>query len=214
MNRVAAEDERRAVELARPIVQELRANGVLVRSIGDFLEQGRDIRPAIPILLRWLPQTTDRGLKEGIVRALTDRRARPVAAKPLIKEYRALDATEDRSLRWVIGNALEAVADELVIEDLLQIVQDRNGGTARQMVVVALGRMKDPRVPAVLMKLVYDPDVIGHAVVALRKLAPPEARDTLLPLRTHENAWVRRTARQALERIDARVSSGDENSGT
>ncbi|HXV03822.1 MAG TPA: hypothetical protein VFP24_09650, partial [Gaiellaceae bacterium] len=45
-------------------------------------------------------------------------------------------------------------------------------GTARQMLCDALKRTKDPRAPDVLIELIDDDDVAGHAILALRLYGP------------------------------------------
>ncbi|MGH3467692.1 MAG: HEAT repeat domain-containing protein, partial [Thermocrispum sp.] len=107
------------------------------------------------------------------------------------------------SLRWAIGNALEVVADDDVFEDLVELARDRRYGRAREMIVVALGNMGDPRAVDVLINLLEDEEVAGHAVVALGKQRAGRARPYVERFLDHPTQWVREAARSALERIDA-----------
>jgi HEAT repeat protein len=75
------------------------------------------------------------------------------------------------------------------------------------MVVLALARTGSPDAPAVLIELLDDEEIAGHAVAALRKLAPTEARPHLEPFLNDARAWVRRNAKAALAKIDKKASA-------
>ncbi len=186
------------------ILAELAAAGYRVRSLADLRHSGVRYREAITVLLDWLPQVTDRRVKEEIVRALTVPWARPAATRPMIDEFRRVDSSVDPTgtgLRWTIGNALEVLADDSSFDELAELVRDRRYGTARQMIVLGLGRSKRPEAVEVLVDLVDDPEVDGQAVKALGRLRAPAARAALESKRDDKRAWVRREARRALERL-------------
>jgi HEAT repeat protein len=70
------------------------------------------------------------------------------------------------------------------------------------MVVLGLGRSKKPEVGGVLIELLDDPIVSGHAIKALRKLKVPEARPGLERMLDDDRAWVRKEAQRALAALD------------
>jgi hypothetical protein len=186
------------------ILAELAEAGYRMRSLAELRHSGARYRGAVPVLLRWLPQVTDRKLKGEIVRALSVPWARPVATGPMIEEFRRADASVDPTgtgLRWTIGNALEVLADDSSFDELAELVRDRRYGKARQMVVLGLGRSKRPEAATVLIGLLDDPEVDGHAVKALGKLRPPAARAALESKSDDKRAWVRREAKKALARL-------------
>lgn len=186
---------------AAPLIAELRAAGHDVERVSELHERRLDYRDALPVLIRWLPAISDRRLKEAVVRALTVPWARPVAAPVLIREFRdADDATG--SYRWAVGNALSVVADDSVLPDIVALATDRRYGKAREMVVLALGNMSDPRAVDALVDLLPDEEVAGHAVMALGKLRAPSARAALEPFLDHPKDWVRQEARKALASLD------------
>ena len=129
------------------------------------------------------------------------------AAGILIGEF---ERAEDASLKWAIGNALSTVATRDVADGLIGLLQDRRHGAAREMLCDALRRTKDPRAPEVLIELVDDDDVGGHAILALRLYGP---RSSLPHLRRAEpkllqvlgdegvSPFTRRQADKALERL-------------
>jgi hypothetical protein len=124
--------------------------------------------------------------------------AKPAAAPVLIEEFKAANDPTGEGLRWAIANGLAVVADDAVFEQLLHLVQDKQYGKAREMLVVALGNMKDPRAVAVLMNLLDDEEVVGHAVMALGKLKAPAARARLTILLQHSKDWVRDEAMKGI----------------
>ncbi|CRK57064.1 hypothetical protein [Alloactinosynnema sp. L-07] len=184
--------------LERPWVDQLREAGYDVDSVWDLFNKKLDYHAAIPMLMEWLPQVTDRRVKESLVRALSVRWAKPQAAPLLISQFRDLDDDAQSGLRWAIGNALEVVADDSVCADLVELARDRRYGKAREMIVIALGKMKKTRPVQVLIELLDDEVVAGHAIVALRKLKAPEASEALEPFLNHPDTWIRNEAKKAL----------------
>jgi hypothetical protein len=73
---------------AAPIIAELREAGFSVESFRELLTKKLDFRAAIPLLLAWLPRVTNADVKESIVRTLSVPFARPIAARPLVEEFR------------------------------------------------------------------------------------------------------------------------------
>jgi hypothetical protein len=203
---VSGDETRRraALEAEAPVLADLAEAGYRFDSLADLRHSRVRYRAAVPVLLRWLPRATNRDVKEDIVRALSVPWARPAAARPLIEEFRRVDATVDpegSGLRWTIGNALEVVGDDSVIDELVGLARDRSYGKARQMVVLGLGKSKDPRAAGVLVELLDDEDVNGQAVKALGKLKAPETRPALEPMLSDPRAWVRREAKKALAKL-------------
>jgi HEAT repeat protein len=128
----------------------------------------------------------------------------------LLEEFRKAD--DPWGLKWAIGNALATLADESLADDLIGLLEDRDHGAGRQMLCEALRRTKDPRAPDVLMKLIPDSDVGGHAIAALRAYGPKtslpyleSARPALEGVLTDEGSsdFAKRGARRSLERLDA-----------
>lgn len=206
--RMAAREKERLARVAEnqkaaaPVVADLVNAGFPVESVWDLVNKRLKYRDAIPILLEWLPSLSNQDVKEQIVRALSVKWAKADAAPLLVREFRRLEDPGGSSLGWAIGNALEVVADDAVFDDLVKIVQDPSHGRARQMVAVALGNMKDPRAVDVLLGLLGDEEVTGHAIMALGKLGAPEARPTIEGYLSHPKSWVRKEAKKALTKID------------
>jgi HEAT repeat protein len=194
--RASAANYAREVE---PVLKDLEASGFGVKTIGELKLSKKEYRSAIPILLYWLPRMSDPQVKEDIVRTLSVPWATPAAAPVLIEEFRKAKSAE---LRWAIANGLAVTADDGVFGDLVQLVQDREYGKAREMLAVALGNMQTPDAVAALMGLLDDDQLVGHAVMALGKLRAPAARLRLKELTQHPVDWIKKEARKALANIN------------
>ncbi len=110
-------------------------------------------------------------------------------------------------LKLAIAQALAVVADDSVCDDIIELAQDHRHGKARQMIVLALGNMKDPRAIETAMQLLNDEVVAGHAIMALGTLKAKCSKDCLKPFLRHRRAWIRREAQKAVQRIDAHATS-------
>ncbi len=187
-----------------PILAELMPLGFVYDSLADLRHSGTRYRDAVPVLLSWLPKVSDLVVKEEIVRALSLPWAKPVAAQPMIAEFRKLSEAADPTgtgLKWAIGNALAVVADDSAFDELADLVRDRCYGPARQMIVLGLGKSRRPEAVDLLLGLLDAPDVEGHVVKALGKLKAPVARSALENKLDADRAWVRFEARKALSKL-------------
>lgn len=197
----AAAERRRAVEA--PVIADLRSEGLELDSLWDLSnDRAGDYSRHLPTLLDWLEKADDHDVKEPIVRALAEPWAKPEASRALVREFEDPQASEQ--YRWVVGNALDTLADEGVLDDMIRLSLDRRYGWARQMVVHALGRMPAPRVLDALESLLEEEDVSGHAVAALARLGSERARPHLERFVGDERAWVRQEARRGLVRLGPR----------
>ena len=191
------------VKAAKPILADLGVIGFRVNSIGELRQSGANYRAAIPTLLQWLPKVSYPPLKEDIVRTLSVPWARPAAAPALIEEFKRADDPAGTGIRWTIANALEVVADEVVFEEIVQLVQNTRYGRAREMLAMALANMENPRAVIVLIDLLGDEEVVGYAVVALGKLRASAALPDIEALTKHPKEWVRQEAKKALASIES-----------
>lgn len=186
------------------LLEELADVGYPVESVADLRSSGSRYRAAVPVLVRWLDLSEDTFEKEEIVRALSVPWARDEALDPLIALFRSVPVTgqENELLRWGIGNALEVLWADSRFDELVALARDESFGKAREMVVLGLGRSKRPEAGRVLIELLDEPVVSGHAVKALRKLKVPEARPHLERMLDDDRAWVRKEAQRALAALD------------
>lgn len=136
--------------------------------------------------------------REGLVRSLTAREARGIAGQALLNEFRR---GAESGYRWVVGNALEVVADPTMLEELLELARDKRYGADRQMVVLALGRIADQKAVDALVEMLDDDVVAGHAAKALGRLRARTARGALERLVERSSGWIRAEARRTLSKL-------------
>ena len=161
-----------------------------------------DYQGAVPVLLGMLPRVSHPHVLESIVRSLSTRHARPVAAVPLITLFK--NTAGDSDLKWAIGNALDVVTTSRHKEVVLEVALDQNHGRSRQMVVERLARISgDPRIVEAMHRLAMDPDVALHAQAGLRRLlGNDEALKFIRPLLGHESEGVRRGATYNVKKLE------------
>ncbi|MDZ8171639.1 HEAT repeat domain-containing protein [Microbacterium xanthum] len=185
------------------ILQDLAALGYAVDSLSSLRMSGVNYRDAVPVLLEHLRKVQDTKVKGEVVRALSVPWARPAATPVLIDEFRHAEDATGLGLRWTVGNALEVVWDDAFYDELVELASDTSFGRAREMIVLGLTRSKNAAADAVLVELMDDSDVGGHAVKALAKIAAKrsvsaDARPGLERKLADGRAWVRAGARRAL----------------
>jgi hypothetical protein len=192
---------------------ELAANGIDTTDLGIFssvVPTTFDYEAAAPILIRWLPRLPDPIEKEVIARSLAGVKSTPPeAARLLIDEFRR-DESETWLQKWAYANTLATIAGPEVADDLIELLHDRRHGRGREMLCDALKRTKDRRAPGVLIELIDDDDVAGHAISALRSYGPKSAGPHLWRARPKLEAVLKRPtasplakkqAQKALERL-------------
>jgi HEAT repeat protein len=203
---------------AEPLLAALEAAGIDAVDFGRFGEAAFttfDFDRAVPILVEWLPLVGDPRVKDAMVRSLAGQRtARGEGARRLISEFSRPEYAEEPSLRWAIGNTLATLAGPADADAIIEILRDRSSGTARQMLCDALSRTKDARRVEVLIDLIDDDTVAGHAILALRRIGrgtipePERARPMLEALLARQSAteFGQRQARAALKSADPPLS--------
>jgi HEAT repeat protein len=200
-----------AVPTPRALLDDLRAVGTEVNDLWALVNTRDPYPDAIPVLMDWLAHLEERGvaihelpkLREGVVRSLTVREARPIAAPLLIDEFRAAADRGDSLLGWEIGNALGVVTDDSCFAEIAELAREPSYGVARQMLAMeALGRMKKPEATTVLLGLLNDAGVNGHAIAGLAKRSDERARPAFEQFLDDERAWVRKEAKKGLARLD------------
>jgi hypothetical protein len=196
------------LQAAVGMLGELHAAGYPVGSLGELRQSGYRYPGAIPVLVRWLPQIADRYVKEDLIRALSIRALSvpwaKAEAEPILQQgFRQLPGEQNLTgtLRWAIGNAPETMTDRSSFDSLADLARDRQFGTAREVIVLALAKTNDPRAVDVLLELLDDPDVVVAALAALGKLKATNARDAIAKLTGHVLSEVAKEAQAALSRI-------------
>jgi HEAT repeat protein len=191
-----------------PLLEQLQALGYDVESPERLPKLGRRYRDAVPVLLDWLPRMTDPAAKKSVVRALSVPWARPEAIDALVREF---EASDDDVYQWAVGNALSVVADDSAFDALARFVRDKRYGKAREMVVVALGKVKNERRAEalhLLTELLDDDELSGHALLGLEKLGDARALPAVERLAESPDRLLRTRAKRAAEKLRAAKDNG------
>ena len=184
----------------KPLADELNALGFQVVTVSDLFNHHYDYRAAIPLLLDWLPGMENDDVRESVVRALSVKWARPVAAPLLIEQFQR---EKPGGVRWAVGNALAVVTDQRHLDDILALTAVKEYGDDRAMLLIALSRIGkgDPRViPAVESALEYR-GMAGTAIRALGVLRAKQAARLISSFLEDNDPWFRNEARKALTKI-------------
>jgi hypothetical protein len=97
------------------LVAQLRARGIDVESVWDFVSTTDAPPDAIPILIAHLSETHHPRVWEGIVRALSTKSARAGAFESL-KRFYLTETVESR--RWLLANAIGEMAKFTEVKEL------------------------------------------------------------------------------------------------
>ena len=181
------------------LLQEVREKGVEINSTNDLIKIDKKYMDLVPILLRHLQETDDEGDKEFLVRCLGVR-GFTEASKLLVKEFHK---SSNSSYKWAIGNTLSIIQDRDILPDLLRIVQEKEHGIARQMIVSGLGAYKNSEnVKSILIELLNDDEVVGHAISAIRKIGDKELIRFVEPFISYKVTWIRNEAKKTVEKFN------------
>jgi HEAT repeat protein len=194
--------QRRVAE--QPILDELSHAGLRYESLDALRTSGTIYRRAIPILISWLGKVESIAIKEALVRTLSVPWAKGLASEILIQEFMAGSNAADDNLRWTIGNALEVLADDGVINEIRRLALDRRYGKSREMLVIALGKFPSKENVEALRQLLSDDEMVGHAVVALGRSGDRSSIRDIEKLLDHPKDWIRAEARKALANYELR----------
>ncbi|MBO0846257.1 MAG: HEAT repeat domain-containing protein [Nocardioides sp.] len=191
------------------IRRDLAEHGVEVTDLADLTQRGGRYSGEIAqVLVGWLPRTMeDPSLQEKVVRQLSVPWARTQALQPMLDLFRTAPGGSPAAdaRRWAVGNGLEVLATDAVFDEMAALAADPAYGRSRQMVVLWLGKSKQHRERAVdvLLGLLDQHDVSGHAVKALAKLKDPRSLDGLRRMTDDSRAWVRNSAKRTIQRLEA-----------
>lgn len=170
-----------------------------------------EYKRCIPIMVDWLKKHPDEKWS-GVVRDLTTTYAKKQAYPFFIEQFKNEYNSDDwLDHKWVLGNALEVFMGDDILPEVLPLVTQKKYKKARRMLVMGLGKIKKPenrnRVIPVLLKLLSETDVVGHAIFALGKLRSQRAKPYLIPFAEYtgkdgvKRYW-KREAINALKKIE------------
>lgn len=180
------------------LLKDLSDLGYVFENINQIKKIGPKDKVVIPVLLRHLQSITDEGDKEFLVRCLTVKGYTEVVPI-LLKEFWE---SNDGLYKWAIGNSLNIIQDRGSLPELVKIARHMEHGDARQMVVLAIGKLGGQKEVPLLLELLQDMDVAGHAISAIGRLKDPTLIPYLEPLVSHDSTWIRNEAKKAIKKLE------------
>ncbi len=191
------------------IVMELRNAGFKVSDLFDLVNFKQTEFGYINILLNLLDsdKISDPIIKDGIIRAVTVRKAKGIAEEKLLEYYQNLKTEKEKELiGWSVGNWFEYLYADTYFDQIKKISTDKNNGMSRQMFVLALGKTKKHKLEAekLLLELTFDKEVILHAIAGLGKLKLGSSIERLSELTTDKNKTIKKEAIKSLKKITAK----------
>lgn len=101
---------------------------------------------------------------------------------------------------WEYGDLLYKIGDFNYLHDYLELVKDKSLGSDRQMLLLLLGKSKNKTVIPVLIELLSDNSVCGHALDALSNFSGNEIEESMLKYSKSDITWVRNIAKRYLDK--------------
>lgn len=151
--------------LQRNFLEEINKSGYNFNSIYDLMLLNEKDKNIVSIFLKYL-KLFELDIKMHLVRFLGVK-GFVGASKFLLEEFHK---TEDFDYRFAIANTLSLIQDENILEDLIEIVENRMYGEARIPIIYRLHKFKNFQLEKVLMKLLNDKEVSEVVEYSLNKL--------------------------------------------
>jgi hypothetical protein len=162
---------------AEPLLMELRAAGFPAYDLHELAHQRLPSKRAAEILVTWLDRVDSPLARTQIAMALTDRKARAVATRPLLDLFAALP--DDAEEKDRVAAALGTLARDDHFTEVAELVRDPRHGHYRHYLFWAVGYMKDPRAIDLCLELLGDEALGLSALRALADLRSERARPVL-----------------------------------
>lgn len=151
--------------LQRNFLEKINKSGYNFNSIYDLMLLDEKDKNIVPVFLKYL-KLFELDIKKHLVRFLGVK-GFVSASKFLLEEFHK---TKDFIYRFAIANTLSLIQDENILEDLIEIIENRMYGEARIPIIYRLYEFKNFQLEKVLMKLLNDKEVSKIAEYSLNKL--------------------------------------------
>lgn len=183
--------------LMKELIKEANDNGFEIQDFNDLNSMKRKIKKIIPILIKYLYLFDEGNFKDAII-GLLGVKGFYDATETLIKLYYNYDIIIDK---WAIGDALYNIQDKRFEDEYIKIIEDKDNGISRQMIVMLLGKLKCQKALPTLVNLLQDTEVNGHAIIALSYFKDNDLIPHIEPFINHDKKWIRTEAEKAIKKI-------------
>ena len=184
------------------IQADLASKGILMEQFPYDLYTNKELwLSCVPTIKEWIFKVKSNDVFETLIRLLAIPPLKKTStAKEIIGQFYRPGLNS--SNKWTIGNTMSIIANDEVLDDIIEIIDDKSNGQAREMFAVALGNMKDPKVVPYLVNLLDDEDLTGHAIMGLSKLKADSTIDDIRKAENHPRPWVRKEAQKTVRKFE------------
>lgn len=184
------------------IQADLSCKGIFVEHFPYDLFKSKDLwLSCVPTIKEWIFKVKSNDVFETLIRLLAIPPLKKTStAKEIIGQFYRPGISD--VTKWAIGNTMEVIANDEVLDDIIAIIDDKSNGKAREMFAVSLGNMKDPKVVPYLVNLLDDEDMTGHAIMGLSKLKAVSTIDDIRKAENHPRTWVRKEAQKTVRKFE------------
>jgi HEAT repeat protein len=188
-------------ELKKYGIEDINILGETCEPITRLVNSEVSSKPYADILIKYLGKL-NRNETEMVVRALTEK-GNNKASPTLINMFKN---GKDIDL-WTVGNALYVIDDKSSYDKILKLCQDKSFGTARQMLMGTLARMKSDKAYKVLIECLSDSTVKGHAIEAIGRFGNPKALEIIEKIEVKKGKYEFKAKRTAIRRLERKNSA-------
>ncbi len=119
----------------------------------------------------------------------------------LIEEFKTNSLNGNENYRWKIADTLYKIKCPKYKSDYLEMIQNKDYGMSRQMIVLLLGSIKCFEAVPILLQQLPDEDVTLHAINSIGKLGGMECIPALENYMDSPRSVIRKETKKAIERI-------------
>ena len=187
--------------LMKEFIDKSKVYGFEVSNYDSLKAIKRKIKLLIPLILEYIYLFEKSGYIAATIR-LVSVKGFDEATRELLNMY------YDKKFignKWTIGDTLYAIQDKRFEDEYIEIVRNKDNGDSRQMIVILLGRLRCEKAIPILIDLLNDDDVDGHAIMALGYFkGKVELLQNIEPFLNHEKIWIRKQAEKAIKKINGK----------
>ena len=163
----------------------------------------REKKTIVPIVMKCFPETDSVQDRKELLRWLYFKGLYD-AVPMLIDEFIQNPLNGDILYRWAVADTIYKMKCPLYASEYMAIVQNREYGIARQMIVLLLGSIKCYESIPLLLSYISDEDITLQTVSALGKIGNTECIPCLEAYATSKNHAIRKETLNAIDRIHKR----------
>lgn len=174
---------------------------ILMSPLTTMVNCGISSRPYLDIILKFAPKL-DMSDKAWVARALTEKGLKK-AVPFLLSIYYEYEG--EKIDLWAVGNALSVINDKTSYAAVLELCKDPKYGSARQMLIGLLAKMRTEESYNVLIESLTDSTIRAHAIEALGLFGNIKAIEVLEQLNVTKGFYEYRAKTTALERLNKKL---------